>query len=628
MKHLFIGILTALAYALLISSCKNQDVSDSLFVKSKVQKFTKGVGNTSIDLSQKYLDSLISKKPEYIVLDIPFQDTMLKLALRRLDVYDDGFKLVTSGINTTQNIVKLLSYSGKVVNDINSFVSLTVNGDNVDGIISSQTLGMLTISKVAKTSYLLYNSENDKIDTMKFNCLTKDTLVEVKKIKGPYVERLITGKCITMNYEVSYNDFVRLGSVQAVVNWISSMFAVMKVLYANEGIEFKLGMVYVWQTPDGYNPDIRAALDEFGSRRANDPNFNGTFSQLVIGKSGGALGGIAWVGGLCNKNYRFSVVQPTYTFNPNPSTYSWSITVFTHEVGHNLGSPHTHSCTWPGGAIDNCYPTEGGCAAGPAPVGGGTLMSYCHMTQYGINYANGFGPKPRALILNNVSNALCISCVIIPPVPVANCNDGIKNQNEIGIDCGGICPPCVVIPPATDEVLISLGKPISMSTKYNPLPNSNPNYYSADKANDGNTGTFCHTTDELTPWIEIDLGLIQDISKIDVVNRKDCGQCVVYERLKHFKILVDGVMQFENFNVVSDGQTISLKKAIKGRYVRLQAIYDSKNYLHIAELSVFKGTPVIPPPPGPCIPHDTVYQVIHYKLVPFPVDSPGKSKCN
>ena len=49
--------------------------------------------------------------------------------------------------------------------------------------------------------------------------------------------------------------------------------------------------------------------------------------------------------------------------------------VITHETGHNLGSNHTQWCGWPGGAIDNCYDTEGNCEPGPAPVNGGTMMS-------------------------------------------------------------------------------------------------------------------------------------------------------------------------------------------------------------------------------------------------------------
>ena len=39
-----------------------------------------------------------------------------------------------------------------------------------------------------------------------------------------------------------------------------------------------------------------------------------------------------------------------------------------------------------------------------------------------------------------------VDSFVLSPTPMqkseSNCNDGIKNWNEIGIDCGGICPPC------------------------------------------------------------------------------------------------------------------------------------------------------------------------------------------
>ncbi|MBK9226685.1 MAG: hypothetical protein IPL67_06475 [Ignavibacteria bacterium] len=81
------------------------------------------------------------------------------------------------------------------------------------------------------------------------------------------------------------------------------------------------------------------------------------------------------------------------------STYSWTINVVTHEMGHNLGSRHTHSCTWPVGnggalgAIDSCYNAEGGCFPNPRPRIG-TIMSYCHLWPTnqggGVNLASGF----------------------------------------------------------------------------------------------------------------------------------------------------------------------------------------------------------------------------------------------
>lgn len=52
----------------------------------------------------------------------------------------------------------------------------------------------------------------------------------------------------------------------------------------------------------------------------------------------------------------------TYSNFPN---YSWTVEVVTHELGHNIGSSHTQSYSWPGGAIDNCYETKVLVALGP-----------------------------------------------------------------------------------------------------------------------------------------------------------------------------------------------------------------------------------------------------------------------
>ena len=96
----------------------------------------------------------------------------------------------------------------------------------------------------------------------------------------------------------------------------------------------------------------------------------------------------------------------------NLPTYSWNVEVITHELGHNFGSPHTQSCSWPGGALDNCYATEEGCPPGPAPTNGGTIMSYCHLTLTGINFANGFGIYPGNLIRSRTQE--CLGSAVAP----------------------------------------------------------------------------------------------------------------------------------------------------------------------------------------------------------------------
>ena len=98
--------------------------------------------------------------------------------------------------------------------------------------------------------------------------------------------------------------------------------------------------------------------------------------------------------------------------------------VIAHEMGHLLGSRHTHACVWNGDntAIDGCAGfTEGSCPLPPLPPGGGTIMSYCANTSVGIDFNLGFGPQPAAVILNNIDatgNCLNPLGTLIPPTAV------------------------------------------------------------------------------------------------------------------------------------------------------------------------------------------------------------------
>lgn len=39
-----------------------------------------------------------------------------------------------------------------------------------------------------------------------------------------------------------------------------------------------------------------------------------------------------------------------------------------------------------------------------------------------------------------------------PPPPIETCYDGIQNQDETGVDCGGVCQACYVPPPPPIEI--------------------------------------------------------------------------------------------------------------------------------------------------------------------------------
>ena len=127
----------------------------------------------------------------------------------------------------------------------------------------------------------------------------------------------------------------------------------------------------------------------------------------------------------------YSGINSSYN---NVPTYSWSVMVVSHETGHNMGSSHTHNCSWNGDntAIDGCGPTagytEGSCPNAGLPAGGGTIMSYCHLIGgTGINLSFGFGPQPALRIRERVNAGSCLlqcgtSCDAPTPLTVTNLN--------------------------------------------------------------------------------------------------------------------------------------------------------------------------------------------------------------
>ena len=115
------------------------------------------------------------------------------------------------------------------------------------------------------------------------------------------------------------------------------------------------------------------------------------------------------------------VIQMSFLIMKQIPTYSWTVEVITHELGHLMGSPHTHACVWNGNntAIDNCASSAQGssaqgysCRTTPLtiPTEGGTIMSYCHLVSgVGINLSNGFGIQPANRILAAVNGGSCLS---------------------------------------------------------------------------------------------------------------------------------------------------------------------------------------------------------------------------
>lgn len=357
-----------------------------------------------VTLDSKILNQVYQERPEFIELNVPYQNETITLKMVKVDITAEGFYVTQSNTKEPFPYQEGAYYRGVIGQDFGSTVAISIFKDEIYGMFTSAELGNVAFNRLDQSNdYLLYSDRN--METINpASCAAEEPegyAEEVAEALAQPVNRDV--RCVKVYIECDYELQVNKGGTANTVNYISAVFNNIATLYQNEQIVTQISQVYVWTTPDNYSTTSSVtALNQFRNAR---PNFNGDIAHLAA-LGGNNLGGVAWLDVLCTTyDYAFSNIHANYN---NVPVYSWTVEVMTHEMGHNLGSPHTQSCSWPGGALDNCYPTEGGCPPGPPPTNGGTIMSYCHLTSYGINFNNGFGSLPGDLIRSRVGSASCL----------------------------------------------------------------------------------------------------------------------------------------------------------------------------------------------------------------------------
>jgi hypothetical protein len=222
----------------------------------------------------------------------------------------------------------------------------------------------------------------------------------------------------------------------ATTNYIATLVANINVMYERDlNLRLLVGTTILRTGTDPWNaagsPATGSQLNEFTSYwNANYPK-SGTprsFAALFSGKSpGGSISGVAWIASsVCGTGN-------DYSFNEISAHGSWlwgDTLIVGHEIGHNMGSPHTHCYANP--APDRCYAGEGcytGATSCPASqtINGvanvtGTIMSYCHLSGIGgcgsslvfhpLTISRYVGPA-----LDAGASAACIAVVVPPPPP-------------------------------------------------------------------------------------------------------------------------------------------------------------------------------------------------------------------
>ena len=384
-----------------------------------------------VDVDQ--LKSQLNQQNE-VSLTIPVGREIKNIVLQKVNILSPDYQLFTSSGKSYKTANQYVFYHGYVKGKDGSKATLIMYRNQISVSIYDEA-GNYEIHKSDLGYFGSYDDEENEA-RQNWECAA----VEIDDLKGD--DHSITNRsstvpeCVTVFFEIDHNMYNKHGgNIANAEAWLMTLFTQISILYMEHDVPLNISGIQVWDTTDPYvsASNTQQALPLFRTTVQNNPNFNGRLAHLVSGR--GLGGGIAYLNVLCSS---FSNVAVSANMNANAvvyPNYSWNVMVVAHELGHNMGSPHTQACKWNGNntAIDGCGSIEGSCSdpGNPPNNVGGTIMSYCHLTSSGINFNNGFGPQPGGLIQDKYNNASCTTgenCSFVSPF-----NDVCNRAKELPV---------------------------------------------------------------------------------------------------------------------------------------------------------------------------------------------------
>lgn len=321
------------------------------------------------------------------------------ITLTRYDIMAPGATITAL---TEQGPVKLPHPDLLVFGDRTAGISLTLNPHNgqVSGLINQAGLSMVISGDLTQGIDFMPNDTGIPADQASQQCLTALSDQPGEPLLDLQLDMLSQNITPHIRGALDYETVVAVdtdnewmagkgNNTTTALNYIVALFNDMNVFYERDlSLRLLIGDVTFRIAADPYptRSDIFDSLNDFGEHwRVNNDAIDRDFTVLLSGQNiaNFSFSGIAWINQYCENGFLQAGGTQTvgsYSVNRIGSSLSTGFTAqfLGHELGHNMGSPHTH-CYVP--TVDQCYNGEAGCYAGAVscPAGGsGTIMSYCH----------------------------------------------------------------------------------------------------------------------------------------------------------------------------------------------------------------------------------------------------------
>ena len=403
-----------------VSAQQPQSIDQGLFVRTMAPAstgtaFPADAGffrvNTTMLSSASRFSPEISR-----INNFPLGGKLVNLTVTQFDALtrDANISVMTAKGNIPFNLPEYVLLRGEVEGLTGSHVYIAVFPDHAlgyvevpseNGVSTRYIIQPVSVNSEVVSTMIVYKQDavdrgNDQ--SWKWNCGTEELPKNFKAIDRVSKEIAAesqampltpqaapkTVKLLKIDLDCDYDYYLDFKSdtAKGLTYALATLGAVSDVYTRDLNAGVVAQYLHIWAVEDPFPGSTNNEfLPEFEAyANSSLPDDNRSSAILLSGVNG--IGGLAYVQVICpgsggGSAYASCGTDNTYTY-PKEG-FIWDVDVVAHEFGHNVGSLHTHNCSW-SPAIDSCVAAEGSCFGTPVPTRG-TIMSYCHLTPKGVD---------------------------------------------------------------------------------------------------------------------------------------------------------------------------------------------------------------------------------------------------